>query len=717
MDPVLLFAVASVSIFALFVLYGVLSRILPQSKKRARPFYRYLVAGTFLSAFTLFFAVYFYGYNPDLPNLSGNVAESAFTSLFHAVKIFGRDDGFWSFVGRLKTFDAPLFAFYKGFAAFLFVVAPVLTFGFILSFVRNLIPLLRYSVRAPWKKVYVFSELNEKSVTLAESIKKNGNRCAWLTSPVIVFTDVSPKKEESNMELTERARAIDAILLMRDLEAVKFIRFAPLSNEKKGEAKYSFFLISDDESEKLRHAASIIDHYNYANVSLSVVSDTPECKLFFSSYGALGESKIRLRLRRVDDIQSLVYRRLKESGIELFKNAARLNPDPEARPSVISVIIVGLGRYGKEMLKSLVWYCQLPGFELKINAFDAEKDALNKLEAECPELFAKELNGVKNSGDAYYSIHVHSGVCVGSRSFEDELRRIDDVTYAFVCLGNDETNLNAAVELRRIIGRHDTAVIETVVYDSNIKKKICSYMESPPNPEKPHETYNIRLIGDLESFYSGKTLADKDLEDEGLTVHKRWGSSEYSFYMSDYNYRSSVAKALHCILKNKILSLPERERKASFPLLCADSPDATPYFERNEKERNAYVLSMTDTAQKAVEMSKRLYAMSNALNKKALELGVEASKYETLDKEKKNALSKFATDVPENKDSDGNIIFSLEEAMAFAECAARFDHIRWNAYMRSEGFVFGNVKNNFTKTHNNLLPLKGLTFEDNIKDI
>lgn len=730
MDPILIFAFSSVLIFALFFIGGTLSRIMPKSRRKTSSFYRTLVAGTFFSAFTLFFAVYFYGNNPDLPNLNGNIFASAFTSLFHSAKIFGKDNDFWKFVARLSEFTPKLEAFYKGYAAFLYIFAPLLTLGFILSFVKNLVPRLRYKIRAPWKKVYVFSELNEKSVTLAESVKRGQGECVCkksffyklivsvgraITSPVIVFTDVSAKKEEKNMELTERARAINSILFMRDLESVNFIRVRPIRKKKNGNSdrKYNFYLISDDESEKLRHAASVIDHYNYTNVALYVVSDTPECKLFFSSYTKHGEDTVKLKLRRIDDIQSLVYRRLSENGIELFKRAAALNTDKETRPSVISVIIVGLGRYGKEMLKSLAWYCQLPGFELKINAFDSDKNALDKMKAECPDLFNKDLNGVKNGSDAYYDIHIHPGVCVGSHSFEDEIRKIGDVTYAFVCLGNDEMNLNAAAELRRIIGRYDETVIESVVYDSNIKKKIASYMATPPKPKKPHETYNIRLIGDLESFYSVGTLADKTLEADALIVHQRWDSSEFTFYMSDYNYRSSVAKALHCRLKKEILTMPEIERASVFPMLCAKSPESKKYTERNEMEHNAYVMSMTDTAEKAVAMSKRLCAMSELLNSVTEAHGLDESEYEKLDAEAKEKLAKKIEEISENKDP----VFTLEEAMVFAERAARFDHIRWNAYMRSEGYVFSEVKNNFARTHNNLVPLEGLKFSDNIKDI
>ena len=46
----------------------------------------------------------------------------------------------------------------------------------------------------------------------------------------------------------------------------------------------------------------------------------------------------------------------------------------------------------------------------------------------------------------------------------------------------------------------------------------------------------------------------------------------------------------------------------------------------------------------------------------------------------------------------------------------RLEHIRWNAYMRSEGYVYGILRNDLAKTHHNIVPLSKLTESDIRKD-
>ena len=44
------------------------------------------------------------------------------------------------------------------------------------------------------------------------------------------------------------------------------------------------------------------------------------------------------------------------------------------------------------------------------------------------------------------------------------------------------------------------------------------------------------------------------------------------------------------------------------------------------------------------------------------------------------------------------------------------EHKRWNAYVRSEGFVYAKVRDKLAKTHNLLVPFEDLPYEEKIKD-
>ena len=75
------------------------------------------------------------------------------------------------------------------------------------------------------------------------------------------------------------------------------------------------------------------------------------------------------------------------------------------------------------MLKALTWYCQMTDYKLKINVFDADKNADIKFAALCPELMSPEYNRVLKEGEPDYDITVHPGVDVAVPGFEEEIRK------------------------------------------------------------------------------------------------------------------------------------------------------------------------------------------------------------------------------------------------------------------------------------------------------
>ena len=95
---------------------------------------------------------------------------------------------------------------YRTYAAFLFVLAPVLTISNVLSFFQTTIDRLLYSIFPGTK--YILSELNAESVALAESIREE-HSCAQ-----IVFTSVG---DPENTKLLERARELGALCLKKDV--------------------------------------------------------------------------------------------------------------------------------------------------------------------------------------------------------------------------------------------------------------------------------------------------------------------------------------------------------------------------------------------------------------------------------------------------------------------------------------------------------------------
>ena len=563
------FGSTAVAILGGAVIYAIVVLFFRYRRKRILTPKRALVLGTWASANIMFYPLY-------LRKLEGTVGVAEYiraglVSIQHSIRLFAFDGDYMDIVDMANGLEPEIQTLYTLLGAILYLAAPILTVGLILSFFKNLTSYVRY-VFSFWKHTYVFSELNEKSLALAKSIDDDNNKKGkrdkrkyrlWKKA-LIVFTDVTLGDDEENLELLEEAKEIGAILFTKDLESIRY------RNRRLSIRKVNFYLISDDEEEKIRHAESIMKDYDISDkIELQLFSDDIRSELLLAA-----KDVKHMKVIRVNDIQSLVYHNLDIYGLRLFEKAREI----DVSERIISAVIVGLGKYGLEMLKALTWFCQMPGYRIKINAFDADEHAEEKFVAMCPELMSKEFNGQDIPGEARYEIKIHSGIDTNSPAFFEKLSEIKDATYIFVCLGDDEVNLSTAVKIRALCERihytddHHKPDIETVIYDSNIKEFMGnkwgeerSLPETDPENEKKNEgaenfkkqKYNIHMVGDLENFYCVKTMIASKIVAEGLNVHVRYGGAEKSFWQYEYNYRSSIAKALHERLRKKMnLDIP-----------------------------------------------------------------------------------------------------------------------------------------------------------------
>ena len=108
-----------------------------------------------------------------------------------------------------------------------------------------------------------------------------------------------------------------------------------------------------------------------------------------------------------------------------------------------------------------------------------------------------------------------------------------------VALGDDDANIKTAVNLRMYFERLKIhPIIQAIVYHSQQKKMLEGVVNYRKQP------YDIRFIGDLETSYTEDVIIDSELEEEALRRHLKWGEEE-EFWTYQYNYRSSVASAIH----------------------------------------------------------------------------------------------------------------------------------------------------------------------------
>lgn len=588
--------------------------------------------GIFVSVVLVFIPIYYTAY--DLGDSYGYV-RPFLLSVHNAFRVFILDGDFDIVKKSLPEYGTALSICFSLYAAVLYVVAPILTFGNVLSLFKNLRDELRYS----WHRKrphYIMSELNPRSVALAKSIWNKAR--TEKKKVVIVFTDVFEHNEETEYELLAEVRDINAICLKKDIR---------LLNVRGKKGKVELFLIGDDASENISQAVKITNMLNEENVKQNVkvflFDRSPSSSYIVDSikYDNLLEyahkhnySDKTFKLRRVDEIQQLVWHTVPQ--MEIFKRA---NED-----KTISVLLVGMGRYGKEFFKTLVWYGQFEGYKLEFNVIDKHTDGEDGrrsiesiLRRQCPELLEK--NRCKKDGEASYDIEFFTGIDMKASDFSDLLfyegkdkdmknraDRLRRTTVAIVALGEDDTNIEVAVYLRSLFDRINEVVLDkngipcedekpaiySVVYD----EQKAGVLQSDPGKAENTEflinhsgvPYHVHFIGSLSSQYDYDRIYTPQIEAWAENRHEEWSEIEKSiradwqqshmkYERFEYYRLSSMARALH-----------RAEIERSFPELLNCLGDGTSGCEcencirrkRTEHMRwNAYMRSL-GYVQKAV---------------------------------------------------------------------------------------------------------------------
>lgn len=513
-----------------------------------------LLCSVFLSALVIYFPVC----NAIFEGEGLQTGKAIFMTLFDAIRLFIAEGEFDVITEHLHQDAGWLYGAYTGYATMLLVLAPCLTFGIVLSFFKNISAWRKY-LCSYFKDVYVFSEMNEKSVTLAESLYNND------TQRRIVFMNVTDSEAGHNEDLVERVQIIDAICFKNDILTTSLVAH---SKRK----VMSFFAIGENENQNLEYALKLVESYkNVPNTHLYVFTTRVEGELLLTSL-----EKGHIKVRRVNDVQSLVNHLLYENGEQIFNNA--ITEDNGVKQ--IGAVIIGAGQYGSTMMKALSWFGQMDGYELTIDVFDRDPMIYDKLYIQSPELISEQYNGVMVPGEAQYRIRIHGDMDIDSKIFSEEISKLKKATYVFVALGSDEDNIRAAVYLRMLFERNGIKpVIQAIVRNTDKAKalgKITNYRG---------QAYDIDFIGDLATSYSEEVILDSDLEKEALSRHLKWGKEE-DFWKYEYNYSSSIASAIHMKVREKlgVISAGKQEHD-----LTKEEKD---FIEKLEHRRwNAYMRS------------------------------------------------------------------------------------------------------------------------------
>ena len=672
-----------------------------RSKTLLSPFHL-MVAGIFVSITVLFVPVFLNDLSPS--SEWATYIKVPFLAAQNALQLFVINAGFdnvRSTITSLIGITETLADIYTVYMTFYFIIAPLLTGAVALSLVKGLYENWRYFSRKP-EKLYIMSELNENSLALAEDIlinfanrdedelteeEKQGvcvvspkNRRDIKVNRTLVFAGVTAKFQEDHEELVARARALGAICLESDVTEIS-LKSSQLDIYRK------LYLIANNEDENVTKAMGLIEtcrkSYNSPKTHLYVFSAKDESSILLDSVLRESEPKsLFFKVRLVNEKRNLILNTMiksrsaleelpldngttglasaQQSTLPLIYQTAKLNAENNVRE--INVLIVGLGNYGIELVKTICWFCQMPGYRVNLYVFDKDKNCEEKLRAVAPDLVkCKNITAEKEAhGEAYYGLYCHNDALdVREAAFADQIGKLKDITIAFVTLGDDNVNIDTAIKLRRIFGRtcHDSIpFILPVVYDSEKTVHLKKGMRfiSDEGKKKPKEDYRIRFIGDTASRYSLANVEQLQLDRLGLACHFQWTNrvedapdsyNEYNVF--EYNRRSSIAQAMHVLVRKRL-------------------------------EENGYVFFVDNKGEHS---------------------------------EVKVAAPTDGADVPPQDESEIKKTLSI------------YEHRRWNTFVRGDGFVLvrdendkPRPRNNAAKIHNLLVPYDELEDKEQLKD-
>lgn len=599
---------------AIYVTWGLSLGLLIFSAIYAWGRHRKTAGGRWLSALTVFTAGFFVAvwlfllpqnYSQKYivsDNMAIDVIMAALMSLLNTLQVF-INDGSTETLKLVRQCAAENFSAlqtpYTLYAGLLIVAAPILTFGNVLSLFKGFNEEIRFRLSRR-KRVYIMSELNNMSITLARSIidepDKKDEQGRALPKKTVVFAGVD---DDADGELISEAREMNAIVLKR---AATDLALTDLKNSE-------IFLIGNDENENITQAAAITTRLNEREPHRKTRRKT---RIFaFSHSGASGRvidsleyknlPKVRMpennadcnrwvekceypppdfRLRRVDIVRLFVWNEVAKMGFSEHEDD-------------LSILIAGFGTYGLEFFKTMSWFCQLYGRRLEINIVDRAPDVGAVLNRHCPMI--TRLDGRLNCD---YSVRCISDIDFGTNSFSELLNysgddadrreiseRLRRTTHMIIALGDDNADIEAALYLRGLFDRihmpkgdpFDSAEekdyinkpwIYAVLYDDHLSSDDIINMKLS---DYKNVSYSINFIGGLSAKYSYKTVCNEELEKLASRMHLGWNNIETGkktfeniasganrYEELEYYRLSSMAKAMYIIkCKDRLDRLPQ----------------------------------------------------------------------------------------------------------------------------------------------------------------
>ncbi|MCD7956968.1 MAG: hypothetical protein LUG93_14720 [Lachnospiraceae bacterium] len=512
-------------------------------------------------------------------------AEELMNGLIHGLQTFSMDEDYTDYTVRGKellitvglTNWAPVYGLV---ISVLNLCAPILGGAILLDILTNLFPKLRLRFLKN-KDVYVFSEMNEASVSLAEDICRDGHyekiktRLSFHGKPVLVFTDTYPDAtEETRSELLDRTRGLGAICVKEDLRFLSFRQAASVT----------YFLLDTAFGENINTLEALLENDGEKYYRTDVKGADAEAKeetaktkeelanrvrIYLFAEESDSEGMVRNICSRyeenADQVLIRVVKSYRNAVMNLMHDVPLFLPlmyKPREERKDLYVTVFGDSCIAEELFKTAFWCGQINGTQLHLNMVGTKAELFEKqLRLDCPELLAscdpqsdilniRPLDPRKEKNPPYSTMPRFIQIEDSSCLLDIPGDIIEKTDYFAVAFDSDQENLSAVTRLRdqvvrSLLEKRSThrPVIAAAVFDRTSGMTLEELNPAPAHPlvytfadrQSRFDCENVFLLNYLGGAKATAELYSKKNQNKVL-------DDEYSFW-------SNMTRTIHAPCK------------------------------------------------------------------------------------------------------------------------------------------------------------------------
>ncbi|MDD3069131.1 MAG: hypothetical protein PHR89_02895 [Bacilli bacterium] len=347
---------------------------------------------------------------------------SVFLSIFAILKMFFLSTSYETFYEIIQAQnDIILTIFYGLLLTGIFLLAPLCTATVILSLVGDYITYAKIHFDRS-KKRYVFSELNEKSFSLASSMKKDDR----FKTGMYIFCGMNRDVRHTH-PLYTKAQKEGFYVIDKEI-----LQIRPADKEKT-----HYYLFSANEDENIDTGLYLMEKYKErTTVMICVLSDEKESEYLLDKKTEELKTK-NINLLQVNEQRGMTFDLL-------FNNPLYSVLD---HGDNVSMLIIGGAELGLEVLKNSLW-CSRSGGKYSFDVTIVDKDiklSQGRFTRDCPGISLEDYHV------SFYPQDINAETSSLLSLIEEQKGRFN---YIVVVTDDDEINIKTALDLRALYLRN-----------------------------------------------------------------------------------------------------------------------------------------------------------------------------------------------------------------------------------------------------------------------